>query len=339
MKEPLITTIILTYRRPDLLKKAIQSVLSQTYPHFQVWICDNASQDETAEIVREFVEKDPRVKYVCHEKNLGMMGNYQFGLTLVNTEFFSFLSDDDVLLPNFYETVLQEFDKYPEAGFAAGSTIIMSEKGETARIPLSYWSREGKFDPPEGVLEMIGKYPVPTSILFRKKVLECARIDGENPFLWDCDYLLQIASMFPIVISKKICAIFRQHDSSYSNQQNIACYEEAFGKLVSTIQKKTKLTDEKSRLATNLILFDLAQYHKHYFLFFLKQKQFDEACKITQLIGRHPSFKKKAVFYLYIAKVCKFFPLVSHGLSLLRHTRQLIKKWRNRKNEHYASNL
>ena len=70
MTQPLITTIIPTYRRPKYLKKAIESILSQTYPHFQIWVCDNASGDETAEVVAEFSKKDPRVHYFCHEKNI-----------------------------------------------------------------------------------------------------------------------------------------------------------------------------------------------------------------------------------------------------------------------------
>src|SRR5476649_2744950 len=73
-----ITTIIPTFQRPKYLKKALQSVLSQTYSNFQVWVCDNASGDETASIVAEFSKKDPRVHYFCHEKNIGMLANYQF---------------------------------------------------------------------------------------------------------------------------------------------------------------------------------------------------------------------------------------------------------------------
>jgi glycosyltransferase involved in cell wall biosynthesis len=68
--KPLITTIIPTCRRPHLLRRAIKSVLNQTYPHFQVCVYDNASGDETAEVVSEFAKKDPRIKYHCHSENI-----------------------------------------------------------------------------------------------------------------------------------------------------------------------------------------------------------------------------------------------------------------------------
>ena len=98
--KPLITTIIPTYRRPKLLKRAIKSVLNQTYPHFQVCVYDNASEDETAEVVAEFAKKDPRVKYHCHPENIGAIKNFKYGLERVGTEYFSILLDDDLLLPN-----------------------------------------------------------------------------------------------------------------------------------------------------------------------------------------------------------------------------------------------
>ena len=71
MAKPLITTIIPTYRRPKLLRRAIMSVLNQTSPHFQICVYDNASGDETAAVVAEFSKNDPRVKYHCHTENIG----------------------------------------------------------------------------------------------------------------------------------------------------------------------------------------------------------------------------------------------------------------------------
>lgn len=110
--KPLITTIIPTFRRTLQLKRAIQSALNQTFPHIQVCIYDDASEDSTADIVTELAKSDPRVKYHCHTKNIGSLENFQYGLSQVNTPYFSFLSDDDYLLSEFYETALDTFKKH-----------------------------------------------------------------------------------------------------------------------------------------------------------------------------------------------------------------------------------
>lgn len=98
---PLITTIIPTFRRPHLLGRALRSVLSQTYPHFRVCIYDNASGDETAAVVAEVAKGDSRVQYYCHPENIGANRNFLYGQERVETPYYSFLPDDDVLLPHF----------------------------------------------------------------------------------------------------------------------------------------------------------------------------------------------------------------------------------------------
>ena len=289
-------------------------------------MCDNASGDETAQIVAEFTKNDPRVRYFCHEKNIGMLKNYELGLSLVDTDFFSFLSDDDVFLPTFYETALEDFQKYPDAGFVAGSTAIMTEKGRVVRIPLSSWPREGKFDPPDGVFEMIGKYPIPTSVLFKKSVTDHVCIDFGNTQFWDCDYLLQIAAVFPIVISKKLCAIFRQHEDSFSNQNNLERQISGYEKLIHNLQKNSLLTKDQSQKAVNLVTCDLVRCYNHFFLFSLMKKQFDDAYRIANLIGEQPSFKNKSLLYLGIAKICRQFPFFCQGLYTLKYLKSLLRR-------------
>ena len=107
--QPVITTVIPTYRRPQLLKRAVLSVLSQTYPNLKVCIYDNASGDATVEVVKELSQKDARVNYYCHPYNIGSFHNFYFGLNRVDTPYFSMLSDDDILLPDFYEKALAGF--------------------------------------------------------------------------------------------------------------------------------------------------------------------------------------------------------------------------------------
>src|SRR5258708_39787124 len=115
----LITTIIPTFRRPQLLRRAIQSSLAQSFTDLQVLVLDNASGDETAAVVTKLIKTDGRVKYHCHPENIGGGNNFQYGLQHVTTPFFSILSDDDILLPDFYVTAKQAFTAHPQASFVA----------------------------------------------------------------------------------------------------------------------------------------------------------------------------------------------------------------------------
>ena len=147
---PLITTVIPTYRRPRLLRRAIYSVLNQTYPNLEVLVYDNASGDETADMCAEIAARDHRVKYLCHSQNIGVLNNFQAALQEVRTSFFSILSDDDVLLPEFYETALTAFDRHPDAIFVATRVVGMDSLGraypmaELTALP-GYYSPRGDF--------------------------------------------------------------------------------------------------------------------------------------------------------------------------------------------------
>jgi len=168
LEKPVITTIIPTYRRPKLLRRAIKSVLNQTYPHFQVCVYDNASGDETEDVVAELSRKDPRVKYYCHAENIGALNNFNYGLKDVKTPFFSFLSDDDVLLPECLEIAMVGFKKFPDAAFSGGTTIAINEDGKVCSVASWPW---GYVMPPEGLFKMIDKYLIWTSLVFRNEII------------------------------------------------------------------------------------------------------------------------------------------------------------------------
>ena len=102
-KNPLVTTIIPTFRRPILVRRAIISALSQTLSDLRVSVYDNGSDDETEATVRDLQSIDSRIDYYRHPSNIGALNNFNFGLSRVESDYFSFLSDDDFLLPDFYE--------------------------------------------------------------------------------------------------------------------------------------------------------------------------------------------------------------------------------------------
>ena len=64
---PRVSVIIPTHRRPVLLKAAVQSVLDQTFQDFEIVVVDDASGDNTKEVVEAFA--DPRIRYLAHDSN------------------------------------------------------------------------------------------------------------------------------------------------------------------------------------------------------------------------------------------------------------------------------
>lgn len=198
-----------------MLRRAIRSVLAQTYPHFRVCVYDNASGDETGAVVEEFRRNDPRVEYICRPNNIGMFANFMDGANRVETPFFSFLSDDDLMLPEFYERALEGFRHYPEAGLSTLATVRMSPSGEFLNAPVLQWPR-GLVVPPDGVFSILQHGdPGLQALLIRREVWE--EFGGFHEHAEpgsEVDFQLRVTARLPIAVSQEPGAIALLHTDS-----------------------------------------------------------------------------------------------------------------------------
>lgn len=265
--KPVITTIIPTFQRASLLKKSVSSVLSQTYPHFQLIVCDNGSTDETEEMMREFANNDSRVIYHRHAQNIGMMQNYKFGFSKVTSPFFTFLSDDDSFSPWFYETALSDFEQFPYAAFSICQVHAINLQQEVVMDSLCLWNKRGYFKNPKGFLEMISpslKTPIPTCTLFNKKIIGKIEPDFSNEIqhVWDHNYFLQLAAQFPYIVNEKSCGFFLAHEEGFStgfferlknSQDELDTYLKAFSRLIGNVINNPHLSIDTKIEAEKLL--------------------------------------------------------------------------------------
>ncbi|WP_340641149.1 glycosyltransferase [Serratia liquefaciens] len=91
----IVTVYISTCNRCDKLKRAVDSVLKQSYPHIELIICDDASTDETHEYATLLSKNDPRVKYLRNDKNKGACAARNLGIFSASGHFITGLDDDD----------------------------------------------------------------------------------------------------------------------------------------------------------------------------------------------------------------------------------------------------
>jgi glycosyltransferase involved in cell wall biosynthesis len=99
-----VTIGIPTRNRSRWLREAVASALAQTYGGFELVISDNASTDDTASVVAAL--DDPRVTYHRSDVDIGMFGNLNRVIELAKTEYVVVLPDDDLLYPDYLDTVL-----------------------------------------------------------------------------------------------------------------------------------------------------------------------------------------------------------------------------------------
>lgn len=102
-----VTIGIPSRNRRDLLLRTVQSLLEQTYPHVQVIVSDDASEDGTAEALATIT--DPRLVYFRQQENTGVVRNQNAVLQAAEGEFFILSSDDDILAPDALRQLVDPF--------------------------------------------------------------------------------------------------------------------------------------------------------------------------------------------------------------------------------------
>ncbi len=102
---PLVSILVPTYKRAALLREALRGALAQTYADIEVVVLDDASPDDTPQVVAEFAH-DPRLRSVRHAVNQGIVGNWKAGIDTARGAFFCLLHDDDLFDPHFVERLL-----------------------------------------------------------------------------------------------------------------------------------------------------------------------------------------------------------------------------------------
>ena len=121
---PLVTIAIPTYNRADgYLKEAIQSALDQTSENIEVLISDNASTDNTRELVENLTDR--RISCYRQDENIGFVNNWNFALKAAKGDYFLLLCDDDRIDPTMIESCVNVIKEHGDAGLiVTGARVI-----------------------------------------------------------------------------------------------------------------------------------------------------------------------------------------------------------------------
>lgn len=124
---PHVSVTIPCYNHAAFLGRAIQSILDQSHPDFDVLVVDDASSDDSFEVARGF-EHDPRVRCLRNESNLGLAGNWNRCLELARGPLVMVMASDDGLDPDYLGRVSRIFVEHPDLGLVYAPVRIVDER-------------------------------------------------------------------------------------------------------------------------------------------------------------------------------------------------------------------
>jgi len=330
----LVTTVIPTFRRPRMLTGAIESVLAQTFEDLEVRVYDNASGDETAAVVQSISRRDPRVHYFCHPKRLGMMANFAYGIAHVKSLYFHIMSDDDLLLPDFFRTGIVELQRHPEAMLFVGRLILAQPDGHVFDVTGDEWTTGVEY-PPSTFFKLTGGHTW-TSMIFRRDVLgSVGTLDPDVGPAGDQDFELRVAALHPAMISNALCAIFCVHPASNSVNDPVIPLLNGIPRIVRNV---SQVIDQG--VSDRLIAIDTGQAMRCAMLAGLRQQllttgliaacrgQRESAIAAACFLAESPGCRIRTSFLKLLAGPPLPRPVVSIVYKLARASRRV---WRNYK--------
>jgi glycosyltransferase involved in cell wall biosynthesis len=138
MNRPLVSIGLPTYNRANDLRACLANLTDLNYKNIEIIISDNHSPDATAEVSREYVKKDKRIRYYRQKSNIGVSKNSLFVLKKAKGKYFFWASDDDLRDRKYLSETIPLLEKNPHATLAITDTTLFT-KTRSQVIPLYYF--------------------------------------------------------------------------------------------------------------------------------------------------------------------------------------------------------
>lgn len=252
-----LDVFVLTYNRAEYLKIMLESLCLQTAVGFKIKVLNNASTDNTIEIVEEIIQKYPErdIELINNDKNLGNTGNFIHSQELASNEYTAIFHDDDAIHPEYIETAMSILEKCKNAVMCTGYGVAKynvdnSNWDVLFKGYLTYSKEDSVFNN-----LLIGR-PVFACCIYKteayKKVKYCPQKYGK---LHDILFMMEINQLGDAIFIQGICLRWRQHPGSDSYVLSTGPFPDEVINLIARIKELMGWGGVKAPLLWNFSYF------------------------------------------------------------------------------------
>lgn len=217
MNAPTVSVLMPVYNAQRFLKRAIESVLSQTFTDFEFLIINDGSTDTSVTIIESF--QDPRIRLVHNEKNSGVIDTLNKGISLAKGKYIARMDADDICLPERFEKQVHYLDHHSEIAVVAARVMqITANEAE-----IGYWDIDLKAITSEQIYRMCAKTNCiahPT-VMMRSEIAQAYRYNKKQKGSEDWDLWMRMLSDGHKIDKLPECLLkYRIHNASVTVMHN-----------------------------------------------------------------------------------------------------------------------
>ncbi len=268
----MISALLANYNHAPFLPRALKALCEQTHPPLEVIVVDDASTDNSVEVIQEMQKRYPIIRLFVNEKQSG--ANFTFNRALQNArgQWLAYCGADDMVLPTFFEKAMSALRLHPTAGIFMSLYCTYSDDHPTQRCTFSYRRlKHAALFGPEEIPDLIRQesfwIPGNTTIVKRSAALAAGGYREELGMLSDWYMLIAIALRHGLYFLPEVLTLYRITPTSFSYQARKAA-------LFPALMKILEGPDSKDIYSSLLKSSALSQQGRQILPFFLKTPRY-----------------------------------------------------------------
>jgi len=248
MQNPTVSFVVPCYKLAHLLPECVNSILSQSFGDFEVLIMDDCSPDNTAEVAQSF--RDPRVKYIRNDPNLGHLQNYNKGISMADGKYVWLISADDRLRRHYVlERYVGLMEDHSEVGYVFCAGVGLLDGTETILLGDYYYGSVDKIFDGRQFIETVlfkGGGLLSPSVMVRKDCYEkISMFPLDMPHQGDMYLWFIWALEYDVAYLSEPMVNYRDHDSNMNKELMSQVPMTVFSDVVNVLWRIKRKSEQK----------------------------------------------------------------------------------------------
>ncbi len=217
---PIVTLVVPNYNHARFLPECLGSIAAQTRPADEVILIDDASSDDSVQVLERFIGERPNWRLIRHGERRGVIAGLNEGLSEATGDWIVFLGADDGLLPAFLERASEYAAQTPVAGLVCACASVLAQGAPQAVRPAILPRTEPGYISPERFRQLLrtsDNFFLGTVTLYRRDALiSLGGFDAALGALSDSFIARQLAARFGFSFVPEVLGFWRIHGANYS---------------------------------------------------------------------------------------------------------------------------
>ncbi|MBF0487424.1 MAG: glycosyltransferase [Nitrospirae bacterium] len=240
-----LSVLMPNYNCAMYISEAIESILNQSCPPDEFIICDDASTDNSVEIIEAYAQRHPVIKFIRNETNLGALDTFNKMVDIAAGDYVYGAPSDNYILPGFFEKAMRLLAKHPDSGLLAAFAYAINVKGR--RIEIQYspgMTTKTGFITPEEMLAIMtqagcGMLNGNTFIFKKRHLIECGGLSKELQYYNDVllGFVMIAKHGVCFIPEPFVCVRYRSESLSAKYQLNSELMKEEAAKMMGILRR------------------------------------------------------------------------------------------------------